>query len=282
MSEYYNKPQLKIFVCSRMVRACRVAVPVLAGVVFAAFLTMAQTSNSEPIPSLTATTDNVSGAHEKIRIDVLRWSTDEERDQFLAAWTLTAGRERGRGGSGAGARSNNGPTDPFGSFKGGAAPPVSDKVAAAAAPDPTVARGPARSEAPAAPLTPEKSLSAALEKGPIVGHLWSSEVAGYAVRYAIRLPQPDGGERIVLITDRRLGVWNDLWKPVGTEAATNYPFSVIELRLNSREEGEGKVSLTGKVTLDGAAKTIALENYSVLPVVLRNVRRQNPESVRSK
>jgi hypothetical protein len=52
--------------------------------------------------------------------------------------------------------------------------------------------------------------------------------------------------------------------------------------LNSKGEGEGKASLTGKVTLDSAAKTIALENYNALPVVFRNVSRQNPESVRSK
>ena len=258
----------------------RIAVPVLAGVLLAAFLTMAQTSKPGAIPSLTATTDNVSGAHEKIRIDVLQWSSDDERDQYIAAWTMTAGRG-GRGRGGRGAKPNDGPSDPFGSFKGGAAAPVSDKVAAALAPDPTVERGP-KGEAPAAPVTPESSLLAALEKGPIVGHLWSSEVAGYALRYAARVPEPDGGERIVLITDRRLGVYNDLWKPVGPDAATNYPFSVIELRLNSKGEGEGKVSLTGKVSLDSAAKTIALENYNALPVVFRNVSRQNPESARSK
>ncbi|MGA2715708.1 MAG: hypothetical protein ABSG41_21620 [Bryobacteraceae bacterium] len=265
----------------RMIQACRIGLPVLAGVLLAALLTTAQTSKTAPIPSLTATTDNVSGAHEKIRIDVLRWSTDEERDQFLAAWTLTGGGGRGRGRGGRGA--NDGPSDPFGSFKGGAAAPVSDAVAAALAPDPTVEDAPRGRGGEAAPRpTPESSLLAALEKGATVGHLWSSEVAGYGIHYAIRLPEPDGGERIILITDRRLGVWNDLWKPVGSEAATNYPFSVIELRLNSKGEGEGKVSLTGKVTVDSAAKTIALENYSALPVVLRDVRRQNPESVRSK
>jgi hypothetical protein len=277
MSEFYE-PKSPF----RSKKAWRIAVPVLAGVLLAALLTMAQTSKPGPIPSLTATTDNVSGAHEKIRIDVLQWSSDDERNQYIAAWTMTAGRGgRGRGGRGAG-KSNEGPSDPFGSFKGGAAPAVSDAAAAALAPDPTVERGPTKSEGPAAPVTPQSSLLAALEKGPIVGHLWSSEVAGYALRYAVRMPESDGGERIVLITDRRLGVYNDLWKPVGSDAATSYPFSVIELRLNSKGEGEGKASLTGKVTLDSAAKTIALENYNALPVVFRNVSRQNPESVRSK
>jgi hypothetical protein len=84
--------------------------------------------------------------------------------------------------------------------------------------------------------------------------------------------QPDGSERILLLTDRRLGAWNDLWKPVGTDGVANYEFSVIELRLNAKGEGEGKASLTGKVIVDGAAKTIALDEYGTLPVVLKNVR----------
>ena len=78
----------------------------------------------------------------------------------------------------------------------------------------------------------------------------------------------------MLITDRRLGAWNDLWTPVGAETATNYQFSVIELRLNSKGEGEGKISLAGKVAVDTGAKTIALENYAESPVVLKNVRRK--------
>jgi hypothetical protein len=117
-------------------------------------------------------------------------------------------------------------------------------------------------------------LKAALGIAPIVGHLWSSEVAGYSLRSASKISEPNGGERILLITDRRLGAWNDLWAPAGTDAANSYEFSVIELRLNTKGEGEGKVSLTGKVAVDGAAKAIAPENYDALAVVLKNVRRK--------
>ena len=117
-------------------------------------------------------------------------------------------------------------------------------------------------------------MTAALGQAPIVGHLWSSEVAGYSLRYAVKLAGQDGGERILFITDRRLGAWNDLWKPAGTASATSYEFSVIELHVNVKDEGEGRVSLTGRVSVDAAAKTIALENYGALPVVLKNVRRK--------
>lgn len=238
--------------------------------VAAAGLMPAQT----PILSLTATTDNVVGAHDSIRIDVLRWSTDAERDQLLSAWTRPRGPVtggRGRGGRGAGGR-------------GVAADPAPDPAAVGDAPGRAGGsgaggrgggRGAGRASAPEGPPpTPENSLKAALTNAPIVGHLWSSEVAGYSLRSAVRLAEPDGEERILLLTDRRLGAWNDLWKPVGSDMVTNYEFSVIELRLNSKGEGEGKISLTGKVAPDGAAKTLALENYGAVPVVFKNVRRK--------
>ena len=128
--------------------------------------------------------------------------------------------------------------------------------------------------APVAAETPESSLTAALQKPPTVGILWTSESTGYSIHYAYRIPQPDGGERIVLATDRRLGSGNNLWKPAGPAAPNDYPFSVIELHLNAKGEGEGKASLTGKITADTAAKTIALDSYSTLPVVLKGVKRQ--------
>ncbi len=83
---------------------------------------------------------------------------------------------------------------------------------------------------------------------------------------------PDGRERIILITHRRLGAMNDSWKSSGDEA-TPLDFSVIELRLNAKGEGEGKISLTGKIAPDAAAKMVAPENYDALPVVLTKLRK---------
>jgi hypothetical protein len=102
-------------------------------------------------------------------------------------------------------------------------------------------------------------------------------MAGYALRYAGRITGPDGSDRIILITDRRLGAMNDLWKPAGAVAPSGYEFSVIELHVNSKGVGEGRVSLTGKVAPDNAAKIVAPENYGALPVVLRDVKRRAVE-----
>jgi len=215
--------------------------------------------------SYSATSTNVT-VSEPVRIDLIRWSTDEERDHLLNAWmNPNAAGGRGRGG----AQDN---TDPFGSFGGRNRQQADDDPAAV--PAPAAGRGGGRGAPPAPPKkTPEAALTEEIGKAPTVGYLWTSEVAGYAVRLATKIAQPDGSERLILLTDRRLGAWNDSWKPT-TASPTDYGFSLIELRVPAKGDGEGKISATGKVTIDSAAKTLALENYAGLPVTLKGVKRQ--------
>jgi hypothetical protein len=231
-----------------------------------------------PSLSLTATTENVAGAPDSIRIDLLRWSTDAERDQLVSAWSMT--RAAGRGGSagvgsGAVGRGAAGRGGRGGGGGAAAADPASDEdflgdPSALPVARPGRGRGGGGEQAP--PPTAEGTLAAALQRASTVGYLWSSEVAGYAVRYAGKVTRPDGIERIILITSRRLGATNDLWKPVVPGAPSTYDFSVIELRVNAKGEGEGKASLMGKVVPDPVAKIVTLEDYGSLPVVLKNVR----------
>lgn len=260
----------------------------------AAVLLQAQTTGAGPILSLTATTQNVTGANDSIRIDLLRWSTDAERDEVLGAWNMTlapaapAGARGGRGGGGAGRGAGRGTTG-----AGAAAPAAGDAAAgnaAAAVPGAAAAGrggrgggggrgGRGGAAAPEVPKTPEGSLAAELAKMPTVGYLWSSEVAGYAIHYAGKLPSADGSQHIILITDRRLGAWNDKWKLTANSSASSdagaYEFSVIELRLNAKGEGEGKASLAGKLAVDSNAKILTLESYDTLPVVLKAVKRKS-------
>ena len=107
---------------------------------------------------------------------------------------------------------------------------------------------------------------------PTVGYLWTSASAGYSIRYAYRIPGADGGQRIILLTERKLGAWSpDAWKPVAAGTPDPSSFSVIELRVNRAGQGEGKTSLTTKVTFEAATKSIALENYAAQPVILKGV-----------
>jgi hypothetical protein len=213
-------------------------------------------SVAKPVARFTAVTANLKGGPNSVRIDVLAWSTDAARSQLVDAWNLiapapaTAARGAGAaaGGRGAGGRGARGAA-PGAAARGGPPPEL-----------PSVARD-----------TPQGSLAAALQSAETVGYLWTSESTGYSLKYAYRLTQPDGGERIILATDRRLGAWDDSWQS-SSGAATDYAFSIIELRLNGKREGEGKASLTGKVAIDSSANTIALEGYPDLGVILKDVR----------
>ena len=209
----------------------------LSWLALAALLFSEGTSAAGPVLRLTATTANVTGAPDSIRIDILRWSTDAEREKLMSAWSLK-GRTVGTGGPGGVVG------------RGGRGAPQADS----------------------SPSTPEAALASALKTTATVGYLWSSEVAGYALRYAGQVTSADGLERIVLITHRRLGEVNDLWKPTAGGAPAPYDFSVIELRVNAKGEGEGKASLTGKVAPDSTVKIIALENYDALPIAFSNVK----------
>jgi hypothetical protein len=209
----------------------------------------AQTSSalSGPMLRFTATAANVAGAPDSIRIDLLRWSTDAEREKLMAAWDMKPGAAAseggGRGGRGGAGRGGRG---------GGAAGPGSER---------------------AKPMTPDRSLAAALQQATTVGYLWSSEVAGYAIRYAGKVSASDGSERMILITDRRLGENNHAWDLKGDMPASNYGFSVIELRINPKGEGEGRITLTGQVAPDSAAGIVTAASYEALPVVLTKVKR---------
>lgn len=170
---------------------------------------LAQTSESR-IRYL-ATTANTSSTGDTVRFEVLRWSTDTERDQLFAAL-------EGSGG--------------------------------------------------------DMALQGLLQRAPTIGYIWTTETAGYPLRYAYRVSMADGGERIILAIDRQLGSYEpQRWKLSGTEARTDYPFTILELRVGRAGPGEGKSSLNSKILADTALKSIALDNYAATPVLFQGVKK---------
>ena len=120
----------------------------------------------------------------------------------------------------------------------------------------------------------------ALAAAPTIGYIWTSETVGYSVRYAHRVTTPDGTERVIVATDRGLGFWSrDFWKSSVT-GLPDYPFTVIELRLR-RGVGDGKFTLGAKVVVEADTKTIALENYTAAPVLLKDVKKEGAPGVSS-
>src|SRR5207253_1338028 len=93
--------------------------------------------------------------------------------------------------------------------------------------------------AAAAPLTPIQPLTAAIGRAPTIGYIWTSDVTGYAIKYAWRMPLPNGGDRIILASDRRLGADNTAWKP-SAATPTDYEFTLLEIHTDAKGNGEGK------------------------------------------
>jgi hypothetical protein len=114
---------------------------------------------------------------------------------------------------------------------------------------------------------PEKLLDA-LQDMPRMGYFRTPGQVGIDIHFARRVPQAEGGERVVLVTDRRIGFWEAANQP----RSIDYPFTVIELRLNRDGEGEGKMSIATKIIADKENNIVTLENYDLQPVMLTNVK----------
>jgi hypothetical protein len=99
-----------------------------------------------------------------------------------------------------------------------------------------------------------------------VGTINTPGSIAYDLRYASQLPGEDGGRRIILATDRPISFWEASSRPRSAE----YPFLLMELRLNKKGEGEGKLSLATKLTLNG--DVLVIENYADQPVMLNEIR----------
>jgi len=91
---------------------------------------------------------------------------------------------------------------------------------------------------------------------------------GWDIRYAWQTPQPDGGYRIVVGLDRYMSFAEVRDQP----RTVDYPFTLIEIRLNKDGEGEGKLAYATKITFDKKKNTVELENYSSEPVRLTTVK----------
>jgi len=114
---------------------------------------------------------------------------------------------------------------------------------------------------------PDKLLDA-LQKLKRVGFIKLPNTLGYDLQYAREFPLDEGGRKIIIATDRRIGFREAREQP----RTIDYPFTLIEVRLRPDGTGEGKMSLATKITLNKKTNTVELENYSSEPVRLQNVK----------
>ena len=91
---------------------------------------------------------------------------------------------------------------------------------------------------------------------------------GLDIHYAWQTPLPEGGRRIVLATDRYIGFNEARNQP----RSIDYPFSLIEIRVDKDGKGQGKLAVATKIDFDKEKKVVQIENYSSEPVRLNEVK----------
>ena len=93
-------------------------------------------------------------------------------------------------------------------------------------------------------------------------------VLGWTLHYAFHTPTPEGGHRLVLATDRYVTFQEARANP----RTMDYPFTLLEIRLDNNGEGVGKASVAAKISFDKQKNTMELENYGIEPVRLNQVK----------
>jgi hypothetical protein len=111
----------------------------------------------------------------------------------------------------------------------------------------------------------------ALKDAPKVGYIRTNTSLGWDLHFARRVPGEDGGERIVIATDRPMSS-AELWH---RPRSVDYPFTVIEMRVNRDGQGDGTLSFATKVIPDRENNIVTLENYGQQRTRLQQVKRES-------
>ena len=113
----------------------------------------------------------------------------------------------------------------------------------------------------------QDGLLAELQKLPKVGSINTPGSISYELRFARQRPEAEGGRMVFLMTDRYIGGWEAANRP----RTIDYPFMLIQLKLDREGRGEGSASIYTKIT-ETRGGTIELENFANQPVMLKDVR----------
>ncbi|HTL45928.1 MAG TPA: hypothetical protein VL262_16440 [Vicinamibacterales bacterium] len=108
-----------------------------------------------------------------------------------------------------------------------------------------------------------------LQKLPVVGYIRTPSSLRYDLHFARQIPNPEGGRKIILLTDRHMA----MWEVVNSTRSTNYPFTLVQLQIGPDGKGVGKASIATKITQGGMDNVIELENFENQPVLLNNVQK---------
>ena len=114
---------------------------------------------------------------------------------------------------------------------------------------------------------PQK-LVRALQDMKSVGSLRTPQTLAWDLRYARQFKNPEGGRSIILVTDRPIG----FREAANSNRSMDYPFTILEIRLNAKDEGEGKIYGGSKVYVEKGE--LVVENWGTQPTRFNNIRKQ--------
>jgi len=111
-----------------------------------------------------------------------------------------------------------------------------------------------------------EGLLSAIRKMDEIGRIQSGGSLGYPLRFAREVPLSGGGRRIIIGTDRRMSFLEMREQP----RSVDYPFVVMDIRLNADGKGVGKLMPLAKINTD-VDHIVEIENYASEPVRLTSV-----------
>ena len=113
----------------------------------------------------------------------------------------------------------------------------------------------------------DKLLTALQKTKPRCGYVRTSTSLGWDVFFARETPLPDGGRKIVLASDRPVG----MWEARNSGRSMDYQFSLAEIRLPKEGKGQGKAIPYAQLTFNKDTNTLEIENYQREPVRLNEI-----------
>lgn len=107
-----------------------------------------------------------------------------------------------------------------------------------------------------------------LLKRPRLGFIRLPNTLGHDIHYAVQQPLPDNGRRIVIVTDRPIG----MAEARNSTRSMDYPFTMIELRFPASGVGVGKMSTGTQIVKSKDGTHLELEMWGNTPTSFTEVK----------
>jgi hypothetical protein len=114
--------------------------------------------------------------------------------------------------------------------------------------------------------TGQKALLDELQHAKPVGTIQFGTELAYDLHYARHTRGEDGGDRLVLATDRPVSAW-EVWNQ---PRYADYPFTLIDVQVDGAK-AKGTMILAAQITADKDGRFIHVENYGTQPIQLNNL-----------